>query len=591
MIDDAESGDPIFRPQAEPVHTLTRRIHTRELGLPNFQRSFVWDATRTVRLLGSIMARYPAGTLLLLDHDPAKKIFQPREFEGAPALGDEAPKALVLDGQQRLTALYRARYGYGEERLFVVIKHFFDIDGNVITDAEDIEWDEAVVALERAPGHLVKKEHPEEPDAYQFDTREWQLENWHFPVDQLRVDDALDEFLDALSDKHGVIKKDLRGIRRRYMTPLQTYAFPVVTLPADTRLPAVVTIFETINQTGVPLGPFELLTARFWTSGIDLRALWDKATDDYSIIEEFGIDPYSLLQAVCLRTMRSAQRSDVLSLKADAINEHWDSIVRGFAGSLEMLQSECGVLTTKWLPYGMVLVPMASVWHRVESAKGAERGKLRQKLEQYFWCTVFMTNYDQGANSQAGADHARLDEWLTGSDKAPEAVAEFAVTSADLRSARTNRRALYRGVMALTVRHGGKDFHNTQRLTAPRLQERKIDAHHVFPKKWITDNEPLGADGLRLSSELIVNRALIDRETNRRIKARPPSQYLAEIRSDLGDSTLSDILDSHLLPAAAGSSLDDDDYRHFVEERLELVAAEIEDVTGKSVARIPPPGK
>jgi hypothetical protein len=280
----------------------------------------------------------------------------------------------------------------------------------------------------------------------------------------------------------------------------------------------------------------------------------------------------------------------VLKLEAADITEHWDGVVRGVAGALELLKGECGVLATRLMPYGMVVVPMAAVWNLIENAKGAARGAARKKLERYFWCTVFMTNFDQGANSQAGADYMALRKWLTDGSQEPEAVADFDLSTTQVATATVNRRALYRGIMALTIRHGAKDFHLAQTLTRERLNERQIDAHHVFPKKWLADNYLTNfsgetEDARPLGTELILNRALIDKETNRRIKARAPSDYLADIKDDLGESTLRDILDSHLTDADDGSGLWDDDYEQFIAERLELVVAEIEDVTDKELSR------
>jgi hypothetical protein len=341
----------------------------------------------------------------------------------------------------------------------------------------------------------------------------------------------------------------------------------------------------------VRLGPFELLTARFFPADVNLRTLWQEAQDRYAILSEYDVSASQVLQAASLRARSSAQRSDVLKLEAADITEHWDGVVRGIAGALELIKGECGALASRLLPYSMVVVPMAAVWNLIENAKGAARGAGRKKLERYFWCTVFMTNFDQGANSQAGADYLALRKWLTDGSHVPEAIGDFDLSTAQLAAATVSRRALYRGVMALTIRHGAKDFHLAQSLTRERLEERQIDAHHVFPKKWLADNYASDfpdddEDAARpLSAELILNRALIDKETNRRIRARAPSAYLADIEEDLGESTVRDILDSHLIDADRGSGLLKDDYEQFITERLELVAAEIEDVTGKELIR------
>jgi hypothetical protein len=587
MFQPFDAGDPLFQANPIPVATLLGRIQNRELALPDFQRSFVWDVSSTLELLASIMSRYPAGTLLFLEMPDGEPVFRPREVEGAPALDNQRPRELVLDGQQRLTALYQALSGNSDQRFFIDLSKMRSEDGS-LPEAEQIAWDAALVA----------KQKKDDGQPNEFDEPAWQIENWQFPLDEYLLANRFDDWLDRLvaakaepGDPQTQLKNELRGLRDRYLARLGQYAFPVVTLEEETSLAAVCKIFETLNLRGVRLTVFELLTARFWPHGIDLRALWEAAQDQYDIIGEFGVDPYALLQAVSLRHSNSAQRADVLELQAVAIENYWDEVVRGMAGALDLLKTECGVLTAKWLPYTMILVPMSAVWHIVEGLRGPQRGHAREQLRRYFWCTVFTGNFDQGANSQAGADFNKLTAWLEDdSSVPPEAIADFHVSTAQLLSAKVKRRALYAGIIALAVTHGAKDFHSAQKLTAEAIASQKIDAHHVFPRKWLNDNyEPQHRDAreeaVGHSTELILNRALIDRETNRTIKARAPSDYLSDIRDVRGESALNDILDSHLLPNGEDEGLYDDDYDKFLLSRLELAASQIEAVTGKTVSR------
>lgn len=581
-----DQADPLFQANPVTVRTLLSHVHARELAIPDFQRDFVWEVDKTRQLLSSIMSRYPAGTLLFLKISEGTEFFRPRQVEGAPVLNATRPRELVLDGQQRITGLYQAMYGRSDHRFFVDFSKLRSDDGSV-PEPEQVKFDEVVVAVPRGEGGATR-----------FDDDETQLEKWLYPIDRYYIENHLDDWLDVLCEHHAAtaegqnaLKSELRKLRSRYLTRLALYAFPVVRLEETTSLAAICTIFETINRQGVPLSVFELLTARFWPQNVNLRDLWQAAQDQYDIIDEFDIDPYAILQAVTLRASSSAQRSEVLLLESASIEQYWDEVVRGFAGALGLLKNECGVLTTKLLPYGMVLVPLAAVWHRVEETKGAERGKALEKLQRYFWCTVFTGNFDQGANSQAGRDYADLDAWLESDDaSAPEAVAQFFLSAQQLMLATVKRRALYAGMLALSVTHGGKDFHTSQKLTTTQMQNQKIDAHHLFPRKWLTDNYVAGlvdarGDEVALGTELILNRALIDKETNQRIRARAPSVYLAEIRDIRGEGALNEILDSHLLPNEEGAGLFEDDYERFILNRLELVLGQIEAVTSKPVSK------
>lgn len=87
------------------VRTLITQIAAGEIMLPEIQRGYVWKASQVARLIESLYRGYPAGSLLFW------KTGQPAETRGA-AIG--APQALpsvmplyLLDGQQRLTSLFR----------------------------------------------------------------------------------------------------------------------------------------------------------------------------------------------------------------------------------------------------------------------------------------------------------------------------------------------------------------------------------------------------------------------------------------------------------------------------------------------------
>jgi hypothetical protein len=106
----------IFYPTSEKLRYLLDSIHNREVA--DFQRDFVWDPRETEELIESICQNYPAGSLLRIKNSKGF-YFTPREFEGAPLLAGHSPSYLILDGQQRLTSLYRAFYGTGSHRYFI----------------------------------------------------------------------------------------------------------------------------------------------------------------------------------------------------------------------------------------------------------------------------------------------------------------------------------------------------------------------------------------------------------------------------------------------------------------------------------------
>src|SRR5690349_10270952 len=137
---------PLFQSHPESIADLIAEIDKGKLAVPDFQRSFIWPARHTARLLGCVMARYPAGAILTWR--PGRRSLGHRPVEGAPDIPehDGYPERLILDGQQRLTSLYRALHGSGEARYTLALERFVDRESLKALDADAIDWDRAVIA-------------------------------------------------------------------------------------------------------------------------------------------------------------------------------------------------------------------------------------------------------------------------------------------------------------------------------------------------------------------------------------------------------------------------------------------------------------
>lgn len=79
------------------------------LQLPDFQREWTWDHHRIKCLLTDVAKSCPIGVVTLLSQDGKSVHFKPRPLQGIDCdLFQDEPKALLVDGQQRLTSLYQA---------------------------------------------------------------------------------------------------------------------------------------------------------------------------------------------------------------------------------------------------------------------------------------------------------------------------------------------------------------------------------------------------------------------------------------------------------------------------------------------------
>jgi hypothetical protein len=106
---------PTTTPDAatEPLSSLLAQAHDGRLQVPEYQRGWIWDDDRIRGLVASVSLGYPIGALMLLEAGSPDLRFDTRPITGSPSPSPSpspstAPERLLIDGQQRITALYQA---------------------------------------------------------------------------------------------------------------------------------------------------------------------------------------------------------------------------------------------------------------------------------------------------------------------------------------------------------------------------------------------------------------------------------------------------------------------------------------------------
>jgi hypothetical protein len=97
------------------VRTLITQISAGEIMLPEIQRGYVWKASQVARLIESLYRGYPAGSLLFWKTDLPAETRQ-AAIGASQALPSVIPLYL-LDGQQRLTSLFRVLTDHSEAQV------------------------------------------------------------------------------------------------------------------------------------------------------------------------------------------------------------------------------------------------------------------------------------------------------------------------------------------------------------------------------------------------------------------------------------------------------------------------------------------
>jgi hypothetical protein len=92
------------------------RLRTHQTVLPRFQRFEAWDTGNISQMFNTILRDLPVGAALVLEIGNEEP-FISRPLKGAPTTGERVTEHL-LDGQQRLTALWRGLHNNYDDRSY-----------------------------------------------------------------------------------------------------------------------------------------------------------------------------------------------------------------------------------------------------------------------------------------------------------------------------------------------------------------------------------------------------------------------------------------------------------------------------------------
>jgi hypothetical protein len=489
-----------------------------------------------------------------------KEQFLSRTMAGAPTSGERVAEHL-LDGQQRLTALWRSMTNdYPDRTYFVEVRS---------DEGEPDEQSEPPRATSFGRWQKDGKLYPlwaNEPRSV------W--DRGLIPVELLRPDTQGEEAFkkwarQAAGDDHEVLIQLIElgsNLRGRFAR----FNFPFLSLPASTSKETALDVFVRMNTSAQPLTTFDVVVAQ--VEAATNVSLHERVAELRKVAPT--LDAYSDLSQVVLNAaalLQNRETSKGLMLSetfADGLVKAWDQILVGARRTARFLDEE-HIFDSARLPSDAVIPVLVALWAHAPDGLDAE-GEARRILRKFLWRGFFTSRYERGTNSRTLADYRPLVEILEGRDSGPPPIFNESLPTVDdlmLASWPKKRDRLARAILLVTLRSGGLDLADGSPACRESLQAREY--HHIFPVSIL---EERGVNSSQIYRAL--NCALVTWRTNRAIAAKSPIEYIRHRvdASTLGEHEIRRRLSSHQIDYDV---LTKGDYDAFLRHRAERVLSEI----------------
>jgi hypothetical protein len=553
------------------IQEFVNRLKEDKFLIPTFQRDFVWEPEKILKLWDSISLFYPVGSILYWVTNNFLHTHRKLGGFDFPTDEDTIRKfrewAYILDGQQRATALLVSMMG----------------GTGKVKDNEEFNY---TLYFDATAGEFFFVD--------QYEKRKEKAKN---PAFLIRVRDAPNwdfDFYAKISKQQGMnaeIERNIKKLERIF----KDYNITLIRIQG-VGVNEVCDIFERINQEGKKLDPVDIIVARTYRNedqkigqkGFYLR---DNLKDLRNILNPQGsrfreIDDYAVIQmvAICLRKTETEKRkrfgitpAALDNLTTEILEGNWDSSTKTILETVKIL-NDMKIHGPDMLPWGYLAFPIC---HYLHNNKSPDRNMVRQ----WFWRTAF----DDIDFRRADEVYSYCIDFFDKLEKGekPEFKPLELSKQRIIGASYYYKNALSRAVMAFLANQKPIDFTDPDAEVLDNVYLRLSQApnlHHIYPQNFL--------DKIQLPDkemiDSLMNICFLRAQTNIKIGDKNPLHYFKEFEKQ-NPKRFDEILNSHLIPKdfIQKSEFIPKDYVEFLNARVELFAKKIKealpDVTVKVV--------
>ncbi len=467
----------------------------------------------------------------------------------------------LLDGQQRLTAFWRALHDNYERDTFFVYASQLDTASGEEPGELSVRWQRTW----RNKDGLRMPRWVEDPsECYQrglipvrllspmdIDT---EIKDWTTrALARLRPDPTgtTEERLAAF-EKLEPAKDSLNHLLSKLRSTVTHYNLPYLALPEDTPKEVALRVFINMNTNSKPLTMYDVVVAEVEdAAGTSLHDLVSSLR-----VAEPSVGRYGSLEDLVLSTSALIQDKPpvirgFLELDKKRMVRDWPQLQIAFGRMADFLARE-KVFDEKRLPTYAVLPVIAAAFFHTDP-HGDRVARDHRLFRRYLWSSFFSDRYVKTTSTRSLTDYKAIkdlvsDQGLFGQEFTAEQLSSVPAldrAAHPLASAEqllgagwpTKKESLSRAILNASLYFGGRDFADDSVASYATIQRREY--HHLFPDKLLSDASMNGWHAL--------NCALIATKTNRTIGRKDPIEYLKDRISWTNEDDIRDRLRSHLV--------------------------------------------
>jgi hypothetical protein len=580
-----------------PIETLLTWVKSGEIAIPEIQRPFVWEATKVRTLLDSLYQGYPVGYLIAW-RNPTVRL-----KDGTPSAG----KRILIDGQQRVTALMAALLGrevltknyetvririafHPQDEKFEVANPAIRKDGAWIEDVADVFAPEASLT-ELTDTYADRNPNADRRSVSRVLEKLRKIINNHVGVielaDDLDIETVTEIFIRVNSAGTELSQADFAMSK---IAVNETYGGNLLRKAIDyfCHLSVAPEFLSRIEKGDKAFAASEFLPQMRWLKDVN-DDIYDPTYTDMlrvAFTSEFGRGKLQDLVALLSgRNFETKQFEEVIAedsfkrLKQGVLafinKTHFDRIT--------MILRSAGFVTRD-LIVGRNAVNFAYILYLRGRAENVPAADLERLVRRWYAMSILRGRYTGSPETAFDFDIRQIE--ARGLANYVQSVIETELPETfwtgmlpQLMDTSSAQSPYFLAYQAGQAKLGDKGFLSRDISVLDLLMNRS-DVHHVYPRKHL---KGLGLSRGRYNQ--IGNFVLAQSEINIAIGDKPPARYFAELAEQChggakkyGGITERDEMRANLRMSCLPDSLLDGeipDYDHFLEERRKLMALKI----------------